>query len=305
MRKELAALHPVLQFLLFLLAGVLAMSILMVLIIAVYILSSGNLTDLTKIGGDVSSLLSVDMLKALQIAQSVGLFMVPYFIYKWANRDTLAYTLRPTSNTGMLAVIFGLTMFAAYPFINVLAVWNSGLHLPEAFAAMEAWMRTTEAEAEVLITQFLVMEGPMDLIINLLVIAVFPAISEELFFRGFLQNTLLKMGRNHHVAIWVTAFIFSAIHMQFLGFFPRLILGAVLGYSAMYSRSLIVPIIGHFVNNGLAVVLTYYIGMEMMDTPEGLGALSSSELALGAASAVALGLGMWVMRKRVITTSFS
>ncbi|MDP4687503.1 MAG: CPBP family intramembrane metalloprotease [Salibacteraceae bacterium] len=140
----------------------------------------------------------------------------------------------------------------------------------------------------------------MDLIINLLVIAVFPAISEELFFRGFLQNTLLKMGRNHHVAIWVTAFIFSAIHMQFLGFFPRLILGAVLGYSAMYSRSLIVPIIGHFVNNGLAVVLTYYIGMEMMDTPESLGALSSSELALGAASAVALGLGMWVMRKRAV-----
>jgi uncharacterized protein len=300
MRKELAALHPVIQFLLFFLAGVLAMSILMMLIIAVSILTSGNLTDLAKLGGDINSLLTVNMLKALQIAQSIGLFMVPYFIYKWVNRGTLAYDLKPTIDTRKFALIFGLTMFAAYPFINVLAVWNSGLHLPEAFAVLETWMRATEAEAEILIKKFLVMDSPLDLVINLLVIAVFPAISEELFFRGFLQNTLLKMGRNHHVAIWVTAFIFSAIHMQFLGFFPRFLLGAMLGYSAMYSRSLIVPIMGHFVNNGLAVVLTYFIGMEMMDTPEGLGALSSSELTMGAASAVALGLGMWVMRKRAV-----
>lgn len=297
MRKELGALHPIIQFLLFLLAGLVSMAVMMVIIILAEILIKGNLSNLGSISGDIYSLLSVNVLKMLQIAQSVGLFMVPYFLYRWANKETVAYSYFGSSKTGKLALIFGIAMFAAYPFINLMAAWNSGLHLPEFLGDLEAWMRTAEAKAEVLIKQFLLMETPIDLIVNLLVIAVFPAISEELFFRGFMQNTLLKMLRNHHVAIWITAFVFSAIHMQFLGFFPRFLLGAMLGYAAMYSGTLIVPILGHFINNGLAVVLAYVYGMEMMDTPEGMNALNSADISYGLVSMVALAFGMWMMHK--------
>lgn len=298
MRKELASLHQVIQFLLFLLAGLISMGILMLLIVLIYALSSGNIGELAQLTENLNTPSSINLLKWLQIAQSIGLFMVPYFLYRWANRETVAYTYFGKRNAGKMALIFGITMFAAYPFINLMAVWNSGLHLPEALAGIETWMRATEAEAEGLIQQFLTMEGPVDLLFNLLVIAVFPAVGEELFFRGFMQNSLLKMLRNQHVAIWITAFIFSAIHMQFLGFFPRLLLGAMLGYAAMFSGSLIVPVIGHFINNGLAVLLTYIYGMDMMDTPEGLSALDMQEVTLGLISGLVLFSGMWFLSKQ-------
>ena len=62
-----------------------------------------------------------------------------------------------------------------------------------------------------------------------------------------------------HIAIWITAFIFSAVHMQFYGFVPRMLLGALFGYMFVWTGSLWVPVLMHFVNNGIAVVVNYLI----------------------------------------------
>ena len=101
--------------------------------------------------------------------------------------------------------------------------------------------------------------------VNILIIAVIPALGEELLFRGVIQQLFLKWNGKVHLSIWLTAFIFSAVHMQFLGFFPRLILGAVLGYMLVWSGSLWLPIIAHFTNNAFAVVVTYFIGVNKVD----------------------------------------
>ena len=151
------------------------------------------------------------------------------------------------------------------PFINAIAVWNESLHLPSFLGSLEIWMRQAEAEAMRMTEAFLKMETPLDLFINLLIIAIIPSIGEELLFRGVIQKLFLKWNGNIHLSVWLTAFVFSTVHMQFLGFFPRLVLGAVLGYMFVWSGSLWLPIVAHFTNNAFAVLITYFIGIDKIN----------------------------------------
>jgi hypothetical protein len=102
-----------------------------------------------------------------------------------------------------------------------------------------------------------------DLLINLVVLVMIPALGEELLFRGLIQNYLKNSLKNVHVAIVITAIIFSSIHLQFYGFFPRFILGVALGYLAFLGRSLWLPILAHFINNALVVI--NYWGLNHFD----------------------------------------
>ena len=109
------------------------------------------------------------------------------------------------------------------------------------------------------------------MILNLFIIAILPAVGEEFFFRGVLQKILIRLFKSGHVAIWVTAFIFSAIHFQFFGFVPRFILGLIFGYLFFWSSTLWLPVISHFINNAVPVIMAYIQGMEkfnaLSDTP--------------------------------------
>ena len=104
------------------------------------------------------------------------------------------------------------------------------------------------------ITQF---DSTGQFLLGIIVIAVLPAVGEELLFRGCIQNQLFNITRNTHLAIWITAFFFSAIHVQFLGFVPRMLLGALFGYLYFWSGNLLVPMLAHFFNNGLQIFLLY------------------------------------------------
>jgi membrane protease YdiL (CAAX protease family) len=95
------------------------------------------------------------------------------------------------------------------------------------------------------------------LLVGMFVIAVLPAVGEELVFRGIVQRRLYTLVRNPHVAIWTAALAFSAIHVQFFGFFPRLLLGALFGYLYYWSGNLWYPIFAHFVNNGFTLLMLY------------------------------------------------
>jgi hypothetical protein len=105
------------------------------------------------------------------------------------------------------------------------------------------------------------------LITNLLVMALVAALSEELFFRGLLQRMFIQNRMNAHVAIMLTAILFSAFHLQFFGFVPRLFLGIILGYLYHITQNLWVPIAAHFCNNAIAVLGAHYYGDEMMNNP--------------------------------------
>lgn len=295
MRSFIVGSHPLIQLLIFASAGFIGMLLLAGLtlipmgMMGFDIDAIGNSANLTAADTD-----DIFLLKVMQLVQALGLFMIPYLLYRWyINRED--YKVFDLPYVGWLsAAIFGFALFAAFPLINYLAEWNASLHFP--LENIDVWMRTTEKQAEHLIILFLNTDSIAGLLFNLLLIAIIPAIGEELLFRGTFQPLLIKTFRgHHHIAIWVTAFWFSFIHLQFLGFFPRFLLGVILGYAAHWSGSLILPMIGHFVNNALAVLLAYFVGIETLQSDiETMGA-GPGQMQLVALSCLMLAGGLYLI----------
>ena len=153
-------------------------------------------------------------------------------------------------------VISFLFAISALPIISFFSEWNKGMELPSFLASMEEIMKQMEDQAMVMTERFLSTSSVGMLFVNLFVIALLPALCEEMMFRGWLQRRVSN-SVNIHVAIWVSAFVFSAIHFQFYGFLPRMLIGAALGYLYYYTGSLWAPIIAHFTNNAVAVATTF------------------------------------------------
>jgi len=145
---------------------------------------------------------------------------------------------------------------AAVPLVNFLVNWNQGIQFPSFLEGVEKWMRTAEDNAQRVTELMLQGESWSDLLWQLLVVAVMAGFGEELLFRGTLQSIVSSKGRIHS-AIWITAFIFSLIHMQFYGFIPRLLLGAWFGYLLLWSGSIWVPVAAHFANNAISIAFHY------------------------------------------------
>ena len=151
-----------------------------------------------------------------------------------------------------------LLMFISIPALSWIIEINANMVLPNFMSGLEEWMRASEKQAEMLTKAFLTFDGVGSLFYILILVAVVPAVGEELLFRGVLQKIFIQWTKNPHLGIWITAFLFSALHMQFFGFFPRMLLGAVFGYVFLWSKSLWLPILGHFINNGSVVILSYF-----------------------------------------------
>ena len=196
-------------------------------------------------------------LKWLQFVQTLATFLLPPILCAWMwdeNHRPFSWLQLDRKTDSKLFLLAVGIMVCAIPAINLLADLNGRIRLPESLSALEQKMRVMEDAAAALTEQFLHADNIGMLLVNLGLMALLPAFAEELSFRGTLQQIL----GNKHVAIWVTAVIFSAIHMQFFGFVPRMLMGAMFGYIFVWTGSLWVPIVMHFTNNGLAV-LAYYI----------------------------------------------
>lgn len=190
---------------------------------------------------------------------SISTFLLPPIILQIIERNSAIQYLPMSRNTPTL--FFGLAVLflvAFSPIMNLIGEWNRDMLLPESWNGVESWMRQKEDEMA-LLTENLVMNDSLSrLALNLLTIAVLPAIAEEFFFRGALQNILGRWIANKHVVIWVTAIIFSAIHVQFFGFLPRMLLGAIFGYMFVLTNNIWIPILAHFVNNATVVFVAFY-----------------------------------------------
>lgn len=147
-----------------------------------------------------------------------------------------------------------LIVVTLVPFNEILIDWNKNLALPKFLENAERWMLQKEHAKQVMTTKILDINSFPQLMFVLLVTALIAAAGEEVFFRGIVQTKLINGTNNKHLAIWLTAGLFSAIHLQFYGFFPRLLLGALFGYLYLYSGNLWVPILAHFTNNSLFVL---------------------------------------------------
>ncbi len=197
----------------------------------------------------------------LYIGQVVGvviLFIAPTFLFAgfWtrARIGYLGLSAKPAFNT---LIIASLGILLALPVINWLSDLNQQMHLPSAFNGMETWMKNSEAKAAEMTDVFTKGTSVGVLLLNLFVVAFLAAFSEELFFRGMLQKVLIECFKNKHAGIWIGAIFFSAFHMQFFGFLPRMLMGAYLGYLFLWSGSIWPGMIAHFVNNGTAVFLVW------------------------------------------------
>jgi hypothetical protein len=145
----------------------------------------------------------------------------------------------------------------ALPFLNWLIDINNGIHLPAYLSRIETWMRDSENTLQELTDAFLITDKWGGFFINLVMIGGLAAVGEELIFRGILVRLIREWTKNVHLAVIIPAILFSAFHLQFYGFFGRTVLGIMLGYLFVWSGSLWVPILVHFLNNAMAVILAF------------------------------------------------
>ncbi len=195
--------------------------------------------------------------KLIQILSSLGSFVLPAFLFSYLFEGDLFsyYKFRnPTGMAPMLLVI--LMMVSVIPFINYMAEINMKMELP--IKALDQMLRTLENAAEEMMVAFTATKSIGGLLVNLLMIGVIAAVGEELIFRGLIQRLMTDMIKNVHVAILVTALLFSAFHFQFFSFLPRFVLGIILGYLMYRGQSIWYPILAHFVNNAMGVVYYYF-----------------------------------------------
>lgn len=158
----------------------------------------------------------------------------------------------------VIMLITTLVMTIAFMATNSIFIdWNAHLHFPESMKGFEDWARTYEDRAEELTKYMTQFSSTGEFLFAFFVIAILPAFGEELVFRGMLQPQLFRATKNIHVAIWASAILFSAFHLQFFGFVPRMLLGALFGYLYYWSGNLLMPMFAHFVNNGFSVLMLY------------------------------------------------
>jgi membrane protease YdiL (CAAX protease family) len=208
---------------------------------------------------------NLGLLKFFQILQTVGMFVLPPLLIAYSMDDKpfqfLKLSVKP--DLKMLLFVCAVILFSG-PMIEWLSLVNQQLSLPSWMSSLEKWMRASEDQATEITKAFLSTKSIGGLLGNLVIVAVLPAIGEELLFRGLLQKLIQKMTGNSHAAIWITAILFSALHLQFFGFLPRLLLGALFGYLLYWTGNLWLPIIAHFVNNAAGVII-YFVTREGLE----------------------------------------
>jgi hypothetical protein len=199
------------------------------------------------------------------IGSGLGFWAASWIVVRFLEKANLDWNKQLSRVNGKnLALVTAMTV-GGMLFNGLLMYWNSQMVLPEFLSGVEQWMRDMETQLMEL-TQFLTdFQSIPELLTGILVIGVFAGVGEELFFRGLIQPKMQVYLRSPHWGIWVTAFIFSAIHVQFFGFLPRVFLGALFGYLYHYTGSLFYPILGHILNNALTLLLVYCANQGFID----------------------------------------
>lgn len=201
----------------------------------------------------------VTALKISQLLTTVFTFIAPAILFAATEKTKISRFYNFKKPTALIFFLVFIFMVCTIPAMEWIALLNQKMTLPGFLKPVEAWMREKEDEAMKMTYLLLKIRNAGDFLVDLGLIALLPGIAEELLFRGALQRSFYRMYKNPHVAIWVSAFIFSAIHVQFFGFFPRMILGAAFGYIYLWTGSLWYAMFAHFLNNAFSVCQAWYL----------------------------------------------
>ena len=231
----------------------------MLAIALVMLLLSGIATAPIMLGGR-----SRLTMLAVQAVTQLLTFLVPVVImttiyYRGSEREY--YRLEFGSHSWYYGFVGAVVMLLFVPLNDWLTVWNDSWSL----GRIGDFLRGIQSSTEGLVEDMMDTDTIVGLACNLLVVALIPAICEEFFFRAGFQNLIQKWVKNRHLAIWLTAFVFSMAHGEVFSFMPRFVMGALLGYLYVYGGSLLTNVIAHFVNNALVVLLYWLVARGVLD----------------------------------------
>ena len=271
--------------------------------ITLYIIGAFVLSKVTGIGlleaADLDNLENnpqmIVYLRGLLFIQFLGLFVIPSLLFGYFSDprpDAYLGFRRPHSASYWILGIG--VLLVSLPFVEYIGWLNHKMVLG---AETQKWMKTMEEQAAKQIEFMFRKRTPTELFLNLVFISLFAGIGEELFFRGVLQRLFIKITRSPWAGIIITAIIFSAIHLQFFGFFPRFFLGILLGALYWFSGSLWTAMLAHFVYDALIIVLAYFKPELVKDTNATI--VNPSQLAVTALISAALTfLILWQIVKK-------
>lgn len=208
-----------------------------------------------------------DRLLINSVVQSVFAFILPaYILARFSSFQPFNWL--KLSKIPSVKSIIGIVIvyFLSMPAMEWLIEWNQRIHLPHAFQSFENTLREWETNNEAISTILLSTNSVIQIIIGILVIGIITGFSEEIFFRGGFQGILERTNIGNSVAVWIAAILFSTLHFQFFGFFPRLLMGVFFGYLLVCSGNLWTSIFAHALNNSIVVVTAGIYGESQFST---------------------------------------
>lgn len=203
--------------------------------------------------GDISG--SAVNIRLSNAIGSIFLFLLPVVIYNFLFVENYKYSFTEKKLKPDILLLAVLAILCFQPFVETIAFYNEMIKLPESMADVQKVLDDAEIASGNAMKLLFKDNTLIALLLNVLVLSVLPGLLEELFFRGCMQRSLFNISKNIHVAIWTTAFIFSLFHLQLAGLFPRILLGALLGYLYVWTKNIWIPIIMHAAHNASIVII--------------------------------------------------
>jgi membrane protease YdiL (CAAX protease family) len=251
--------HPAYQFLILtgITIGCMIVGVIIGMAIIVPLYGLNTISQLATLSSGSGTQL-INSLWILQITSTtIPLFIAPVIFSRFLTQQPQTYLKTTIKIPVLLFVLVFVIMFFASPVMEWLVNINQKMHFPHWLQGVYDWMKEHEDEAAKETQVLLQMKTLGAMFFDLLVIGLLTAIAEEFLFRGSIQTIFTRWTKNYHWGIWITAILFSAFHLEFFGFLPRLMLGVFFGYFVAWSGSIWTGVWGHFINNGTAVVMTY------------------------------------------------
>ena len=195
--------------------------------------------------------------------------VIPALYLLFINKSSLSFLWTNNKIRFAPLIITVALVFSLLPFISILIELNYKLELPIWLSELERYFQESEEKARLLTSLLLSFREFKDLIITILIVAIIPGVVEEFFFRGMVQMQLQNILKNHHYAIFFSAFLFSCFHFQFYGFIPRMVLGVLFGYIFFWSKNIWYPSAAHVTHNLIGVLGAYFFGPQLMNPQDG------------------------------------
>lgn len=289
--------HPIVQLLMLLAVAIIGAMFASIVWVFVDFVKNGF--SMENVGSFMNNLMdNPARLREMQFFSALGTFIFPAILLAYLFSDNYKdYLYLDTPFDLSLTLLTIVSMLVAFPLWNFLAYYNQQMAFPESLKFLEDIMRSQEEQNGQMMEMMLYAENTWALVFNIVIIAIFAAVGEEFIFRGVLQNIIEKFKINYHLVIWIAAIIFSAVHFQFYGFIPRMLMGAYFGYILYFTKNMWMPVLAHFTNNFTIVILSY-IYQDQPEVLEATDAIGIGDTAWMAVVSLILLIGCFILIRK-------